>query len=222
MTRPLLDGRVALVAVLALGSCALVRPAPPLFPSSAAVERRDFEADALGRPPTGLESSGAWSVADSPGAVSGRQVVVHKSDAPSELRVKEDKSHAAAGEVSVRIVLGSAGAGIACDADDGATIMKIEPDARRVVLYRRQGASTRILAEAPAALEKSKWVRLGIACGPEATVGYLDGKRVVRAAAARGPVSIALYTDGGVIAQFDDLRYERAASKGEVVGTAKP
>jgi hypothetical protein len=181
-----------------------------LFPPSRAVEEIDFEADSLNQLPTGLEPSshGRWAVADSPTAVSGTQVVVRRGDAPSTLQVKEAIGSAAiGGEVSLRVLLGASGAGIACGTNhEGGYILKAEPAEGRVALYRG-GNGGALLAAEPAAVEKGKWLRLGILCETDRVIGYFDGKPVLERNEALERANLALYADPGVTAQFDDLRY---------------
>lgn len=184
--------------------------APPLFSAGEAVERIDFEEEAPGRPAGGFESrSGNWLVADSPTAASGFQVLAWHGEKAEKLAVKVGGgSRRIAGEVSLRVLLGASGAGIGCEADRGdGYLVKLEPAAHRLALYRRSGDSTTLLASAPTSREKGAWSRLGIACGPDLVVGYLDGKPVVETRGLLANARLALYADGGIVAHFDDLRY---------------
>ncbi|MGH7822121.1 MAG: hypothetical protein ACREQ9_20350 [Candidatus Binatia bacterium] len=206
-----MSARALPLALLATSfACSMMGPAPPLFPPSRSVESIDFEDDSLNQAPSGLETSGSgrWAVVDSPTAVSGTQVVVRRGDDPAMLGVREAKGTASVvGEVSLRVLLGASGAGIACDTDGNGYVFKAEPANRRVALYRKSNGAAELLAAEGAAVEKGKWLRLGILCAEDRIVGYLDGKPVLTKQAPLGRTNLALYADPGVTAHFDDVRY---------------
>jgi len=199
-------------ALLALSCTELssVSGAPALFATGDGVRRFDFEHDTLHEPPQGFEPRlGRWAVADSPTAFSGAQVLVGSGDDAGVLAVKEARgATAAAGEVAVRVFLGS-GAGLSCDdtSDAVAQILKLEPSERRIALYRKTGDSMKLVDEAPVDVAKGDWVRIGIRCESHRTIGYVDDKSVVRIAEGVGPFDLVLIVDAGVTAQFDDLAY---------------
>ena len=207
--------RAVLVCALALASsCALlspVTPVPMLFPEKASVEEFDFERDTLSQPPDGFESRhGRWSVADSPTSLSGTQVLVRGGEDAAVLAVKNsEQSRVTAGEVGVRVFLGSSGAGLGCAGAEGGDgyVVKLEPAAGRVVLYRKTGNSLAVAAETPLATPKGEWARLGIRCEANRVIGYVEGKPLLRDRSSVGSSSLALFTDAGVTAQFDDLKY---------------
>jgi hypothetical protein len=192
-----------------------VAVAPALFGTTHGIQRFDFEHDTLHEPPQGFEPRlGRWAVADSPTALSGAQVLVGAGGDAGLLAVKGAEGvTAAAGEVAVRVFLGSSGAGLSCDATSqaAAQVLKLEPDERRIALYRKTGDSMRLVDEAPVAAPKGEWVRIGIRCETHRTVGYVDEKSVVRIGEGLGPFDLALVTDASVIAQFDDFAF--SASK---------
>ena len=205
---------VFLAVALCSSSCTLVsslRGGPALFGGNVAVEALDFEQDPLHKPPEGFEPRGGrWSVADSPTAASGAQVVVESGDAAASLAVKKaEHSQAAAGEVAVRVLLGASGAGIGCEDENQGSgyVVKLEPSAQRIVLYRRAQDSMTPVATASAPIPKGEWVRLGIRCENKRVIGYLDGKPAVSDRASLGAVNLTLYSDPNVAAQFDDLKY---------------
>lgn len=182
-----------------------------MFSGSGNVQRIDFEDGALHEPPEGFETRlGRWSVADSPTAASGTQVLVRGGDGAAVLVLKDASGvAAAAGEVAIRVFLGTSGAGIWCDADQGNAgyLLKLEPDAQRIALYRKSGDSMTAVDQATVSAPKGEWTRLGILCENDRVIGYLDGKPAVM---NRGPMSafdLALYADPGVTAQFDDFKY---------------
>jgi hypothetical protein len=195
-----------------LAGCAWLAPTPPLFPPSQNVAQLDFEDAPLNEVPPGLKplAPGRWAVADSPQAVSGSQVLVWRGDEPSFLSVGEaPRANRIGAEVAVRVLLGPAGGGIACeDGGKGGVVLKAEPAKRRIALYRQEASGLVLLRAETAPIEKGKWVRLGLRCEPQRAIGYLDGKPVVRARVElAGGARLALYADPGVTAQFDDLRY---------------
>ena len=195
-------------------SCATLSPmtpAPALFPERAALVQIDFEQDTLSQPPDGFEPrSGNWTVADSPTSLSGTQVLVRGGDDAGVLAIKNsEEAHEAAGEVGVRVFLGSSGAGLGCDGRNGAPsyLLKLEPTAGRVALYEKSGDSLSMAAQTPLARPKGEWSRLGILCDAHQVVGYVDGKPLLRDRSNVGSFELALFTDPGVTAQFDDLKY---------------
>jgi hypothetical protein len=204
----------ASLALVAASSCAAVPSVggnPPLFSASGNVQKIDFEDGALHEPPEGFETRlGRWSVADSPTAASGTQVVVRGGDGTAVLVLKDAAGvAAAAGEVAIRVFLGASGAGIWCDADQGNAgyLLKLEPDAHRIALYRKAGDAMTAVDQATVSAPKGEWTRLGILCENGRVIGYLDGKPEVM---NRGPMSafdLALYADPGVTVQFDDFTY---------------
>src|SRR5262245_30482476 len=199
-------------ALLPLSCAALpsVSGGPPLFTAGDGVRRFDFEHDTLHEPPQGFEPRlGRWAVADSPTAFSGAQVLVGSGEDTGILAVKEAQGvTAAAGEVAVRVFLGS-GAGLSCDdtSDAVAQSLKAEPRERRIALYRKTGESMKLIDEAPVLAAKGDWVRIGIRCEGHRTIGYVDDKSVVRMEEGVGPFDLVLIVDAGVTAQFDDLAY---------------
>src|SRR6516225_2733632 len=140
-----------------------VTGAPALFTAGDGVRRFDFEHDTLHEPPQGFEPRlGRWAVADSPTAFSGAQVLVGSGDDAGVLAVKDARGvTAAAGEVAVRVFLGS-GAGLSCDdtSDAVAQILKLEPRERRIALYRKTGDSVKLVGEAPVDVAEGDWVRI--------------------------------------------------------------
>ncbi len=182
---------------------------PALFGNAADSQKFDFESDKPSEAPDGFETRlGHWSVADSPTAVSGHQVLVRHGDSAGLLEVKSTGgSQRIRGEVAVRIFLGSSGAGIGCEGGGaGGYFWKVEPNQGRVVLYRRAEDSLREVAKQAAPITKGSWTRLGILCEPDRVVGYLDGKPVASERASLGAIDLALYADPGVTAQFDELK----------------
>jgi hypothetical protein len=208
--------RASNLAVLVLGalpSCATLStlaPPPSLFPDPSAVEPFDFERDSLGQPPDGFEPHGQWAVVDSPAAVSGNQVVVCGGQAASTLNLKSpEPARAGAAEVALRILVGPSGAGLACSGgenDDG-IVLKAEPHASRVALYVRKSGALTVIDQTPVATPKGEWVQIGLRCEYAQAIGYVDGKPVLRSTSNVGAFNLALVSDAGVIAQFDDLRY---------------
>lgn len=199
-------------ALLALSCTELssVSGAPALFAAADGVRRFDFEHDTLDEPPQGFDPRlGRWAVADSPTAFSGAQVLVGSGEDAGVLAVKEARGvTAAAGEVAVRVLLGS-GAGLSCDdtSEAVAQILKLEPRERRIALYRKTGDSMKLVDEAPVDAAKGDWVRIGIRCESHRTIGYVDDRSVVRIAQGVGTFDLVLIVDAGVTAQFDDLAY---------------
>jgi hypothetical protein len=175
------------------------------------VKKVDFENDALAESPEGFETRlGRWSVADSPTAASGVQVLVRGGEGAGELILKDAEGvTAAGGEVAVRVFLGTPGAGIWCDGDRGQAgyLLKLEPDARRVALYRTSADSMTAVDQVAVAAPKGEWRRLGILCQSDRVIGYLDGEPAVRNQGPMPPFDLALYADPGVTAQFDDFKY---------------
>jgi hypothetical protein len=206
-----------LIVALALAmatSCAVLSPmapAPTLFPDKAPFLRFDFEQDALNQPPAGFEQrSGHWAVANSPTSLSGTQVLVRGGDDEAAIAIKEsENAHAGAGEVGVRVFLGASGAGLGCDGTEGSPsyLLKLEPSAGRVALYRKNGDSIAVAGQTPLARPKGEWARLGIRCDTNQVIGYVDGKPLLRDRANVGSFELALVADAGVTAQFDDLKY---------------
>jgi hypothetical protein len=203
-----------LLAALAAGplaACSFVGANTPLFPGKATVQRFDFEHDTLHQAPDGFDARlGQWSVAESPTATSGTQVLVNGGDSPAVLVVKDAAGvTGAAGEVEVRVFLGSSGAGLSCSGSGNGPghLLKIEPNAARMALYRKTDDSMKVVDETPAPIPKGEWARLGIRCEADRVVGYLDGKPLVRDRSVVGAIDLALYADAGVTAQFDDLTY---------------
>ena len=206
-----LPALLAVLAVSPLAACSVISSGTPLFPGKASVQRFDFEHDTLHQAPDGFGAAlGQWAVADSPTAASGTQVLVRGGQNPATLTVKEAAGvTSAAGEVAVRVFLGSPGAGLSCSgAGNGAGhFLKIEPGAARMALYRKTDDSMKVVDQTPALVPKGEWARLGIRCEADRVVGYLDGKPVVRDRTTVGAFDLALYADAGVTAQFDDLTY---------------
>jgi hypothetical protein len=203
-------GMAAFAAVASCGFLSTIGPAPALL-SDKAVERFDFEQDALSSTPQGFEPRrGRWAVVDSPTSLSGTQVLVRSGEAPALLAVKSaEQVRAAAGEVGVRVVLGSSGAGVGCQDERAGSghFLKVEPDAGRVALYRKNGESLALADEAPTSVPKGDWARIGILCDQNRVIGYVDGKPLLRDRATAGSFELALVADGGVTVQFDDLAY---------------
>ena len=203
------------VLVLAgVASCAKLAPiasVPTLFPDKASVAQFDFERDSLSQPPDGFETRhGHWSVADSPTSLSGTQVLVRGGEEAAMIAVKaSEQASAAAGEVGVRVFLGASGAGVGCSGADGAEsyVVKLEPTAGRVALYRKTGDSLAVAAQTPLPLPKGEWARLGIRCEGSRVTGYVDGKPLLRDRSTAGSFELGLFADPGVTAQFDDLKY---------------
>jgi len=197
------------------GGCATlapIAPSPTLFPDRAALVEFDFERDSLSQPPEGFETrSGHWAVVDSPTSLSGTQVLVRGGDdAGGVIAVKNsEEARAAAGEVGVRVFLGTSGAGLGCDGAKGGAsyLLKLEPTASRVALYKKSGDSLAMAAETPLVRAKGEWARLGILCDTNQVVGYVDGKPLLRDRTSVGSFELALFADPGVTAQFDDLKY---------------
>ena len=211
MHRLRIPALLAALAAVPLAACSLASSGTPLFPGTASVQRFDFEHDTLHQAPDGFDAGpGQWTVVDSPTATSGTQVLVRGGEDSAVLTVKDAAGvTSAAGEVAVRVFLGSSGAGLSCiGAGNGpGHFLKIEPGAARMALYRKTDDSMKVVDQTPAAVPKGEWARLGIRCEADRVVGYLDGKPVVRDRNAAGAFDLALYTDAGVTAQFDDLTY---------------
>jgi hypothetical protein len=218
MRRP--AGRVTTViaaslALAAASSCATlvssVERDPPLFSAGGNVQKVDFEDRALHQPPEGFETRlGRWSVADSPTAASGTQVLVSGGEGAAELVPKDAEGVVAAGgEVAVRVFLGTPGAGIWCDGDQGKVgyLLKLEPDARRIALYRKSADSMTTVDQAAVSAPKGEWTRLGLLCQNDRVIGYIDGKPTVKNRGPVPPFDLALYADPGVTVQFDDFNY---------------
>ena len=201
------------VAAAQLTSCATfssITGAATIFPTKATVQKFDFEHDVLNEPPDGFDTRlGRWAVADSPNAASGTQVLVRGGENAALLAVKEaEGARSAAGEVAVRVFLGTSGAGLSCDRPgEPGHLLKVEPDSGRVGLYRKAEDSLQLVDEAKAKLIKGEWAHLGIRCEDDRVVGYLEGKPVVRDRASANALDLALYADPGVTAQFDDFSY---------------
>lgn len=200
------------VVTLGFTACAVatrVAGAPPLFSSKVTPQMFDFEQDALHQPPEGFEArSGRWVVEDSPTAASGTQVLVRGGDDAAVLAVKNaEHVHAAAGEAATRVFLGGSGAGLFCYAKDGGYLVKLEPNAGRLALYRTSGDSLTLVDQSPVSAPKGDWVRVGIRCEGDRVLGYVNGKLAVKQRAEIGEFDLALYTDPGVTAQFDDVTY---------------
>lgn len=204
---------VAASAILALSGTACLWPMtmPALFLPGQALEQIDFEGDAVSRSPGGFEaSSDGWTVADSPTAASGSQVLVRSGATSSELRIaKAIGARSLGGEVSVRVFLGSAGAGFACRVGKTESyLVLLEPEAPRVVLYRQAGETRTLLTSRSVGESKGRWARLGIRCEPSRVAAYIDGEPMAQTRTPSGAaIDLALYVEGGVVAQFDDLRY---------------
>jgi hypothetical protein len=195
-----------------LAGCGVVSSlgsAPALFPKNFVAEHFDFEDVDPSGLPNGFERlSGSWAVADSPNAASGQQLVSQKSDKAGMMTVQGGgASPEVRGEVAVRVVLGPAGAGIGCG--DGAResfAAILEPEKRRIALYRRDGGKGDLLGEAPAdAIVKGKWARVGILCRSGLVAAYLGGKPVVSKSTDVADGRVLLVAEEGVTAQFDDL-----------------
>jgi hypothetical protein len=204
---------VAVAIAMSSGCTALapIAPSPTLFPERTSLVQFDFERDSLSQPPEGFETrSGHWAVVDSPTSLSGTQVLVRGGDDAAVIAVKNsEEAHTAAGEVGVRVVLGASGAGLGCDGSKGGSsyLVKLEPTEGRVALYKKSGDSLAMAAQAPLARAKGEWSRLGILCETNQVVGYVDGKPLLRDRTDVGSFELALFTDPGVTAQFDDLKY---------------
>jgi hypothetical protein len=204
----------ASLALVAVGSCAVVPSevkTPLLFPAGDDVKKIDFEHGALNASPEGFETRlGRWSVADSPTAASGAQVLVRDGKSAGELILKDAEGvTAAGGEVAVRVFLGAPGAGIWCDADRGKAgyLLKLEPDARRIALYQTSADSMTAVGQVAVDVPKGEWSRLGLLCERDRVIGYVDGKPAVENRGSMPPFDLALYADPGVTAQFDDFEY---------------
>ena len=61
--------------------------------------------------------------------------------------------------------------------------------------------------QAPVSAPKGEWTRVGIRCEGDRVFGYLNGKVAVKQRAEIREFDLALYTDPGVTAQFDDVAY---------------
>ncbi len=200
----------AAALLLASGCRALggLGPAPQL-PSEADLVKVDFENDSMAKPPEGFEAkAGNWNVVDSPNATSGTQVLVRDGDAAGTIVVKNAEAvRTAAGEVSVRLFVGSAGAGIACEGRDGGSgyALKVEP--KGVALYKTSGDALTAVARADNPALKGAWARIGLRCDSSGATAYVDGKPKLRDRSALGAFDLALSSDAGVTAQFDDLAY---------------
>lgn len=187
-----------------------VGPTPQLF-SGANVAKVDFESDSLNQPPDGFETRlGQWAVVDSPTATSGTQVVARAGDGPASLALKNAEAVRSAGaEVSVRIFLGAAGAGLVCEGKEGGAgyTLKLEPNTGRVALYRKTGEAQVLVGQARVGTRKGAWARLGLRCEPNRVTAYVDGKATLRDRGAMGAFDLGLCADAGVTAQFDDVAY---------------
>lgn len=199
---------------LALGGCSLLTSltsAPALFSGAQTVEQVDFEESAPGRVPPALDARpGDWAVADSPTARSGNQVLVRRGARVTDAVVKASEgAREVAGEVALRVLVGSSGAGIGCrGVDKGAWIVQLDPAAEKVELCRRSADALSVVDSASASLAKGEWTSVGIACRRGEVIAYLKGKPVIRRSAPLGSaIELLLYADAGVVAQFDDLRY---------------
>jgi hypothetical protein len=197
-----------------LSACAIatrVSGTPPLFSSKVTPQMFDFEHDALHQPPEGFESrSGRWVVEDSPTAASGTQVLVRGGDDAGVLAVKNAEGvNAAAGEAAMRVFLGGSGAGLYCYGKNGGNgyLVKLEPNAGRLALYRRNGDSLNLVEHAAVSAPKGEWVRVGIRCERDRVFGYVNGKVAIKQRAEIREFDLALYADPGVTAQFDDVAY---------------
>jgi hypothetical protein len=206
------------LAVLALGlllpSCAALStlaPPPSLFPDRSEAERFDFERDSIGQPPEGFEApQGHWAVVDSPTAASGNQVLVRGGQTASRLALKRSEpARAGSAEVTLRILLGSSGAGLACDGGDGGSsfVLEVEPHASRVALYGGKNGALTVVGQALSATPKGEWLRIGLRCDDAQVIGYVGGKPVLRSRSDLGAFDLALFSDAGVTAQFDDFEY---------------
>jgi len=205
------------LAVLALGllpCCATLSalaPPPPLFPDPSSVEALDFERDSLGRPPDGFGmAQGYWAVVDSPVAVSGTQVLVCDGQAASMLALRDSEPAREVGaEVTLRVLLGPSGAGLACNdgQGDNGVLLKVEPHASRVALYVRKSDALTLVDQTAAAASKGEWVQIGLRCEDGQSIGYVGGKPVLRSTSDLGAFTLALFSDAGVTAQFDDLKF---------------
>ena len=202
------------LALFFCGACATlpsISTTPVLFSDAASTERFDFEQNAISQSPDGFEArSGHWAVVDSPSAVSGTQVLVPTGDGEARLAVKGAEAvRDAAAEVSVRVLVGSSGAGLECAAPGGGSgyVLKAEPSTARIALYRTTATGLTMLAEHALSTPKGEWVRLGMRCDASRVVAYVDGKPVLKDGSDLGAFELALCVDGGVVAQFDDFRY---------------
>lgn len=188
----------------------VVGPAPQLY-SGAGVAKVDFESDALSQPPEGFDARlGQWRVVDSPTATSGTQVVVRGGESAASLALKNAVAvRSAAGEVSVRIFLGAKGAGLECGARQGGSgyLLKLEPDTRRIALYRKTGEAQLLVGQAAIDTPKGAWLRIGLRCDNRQVTAYVDGKPKLRDRSGVGTFDLGLCADPGVTAQFDDLAY---------------
>jgi len=209
-----MNALLSFLVIAVASSCAALSPmtpAPALFPDRTPLVQFDFEQDTLSQPPDGFETrSGHWSVADSPTSLSGTQVLVRGGDEAGVIAIKNsEEAHAAAGEVGVRVFLGASGAGLGCDASNGGPsyLLKLEPSAGRVALYEKSGDSLSMAAQTPLSRPKGEWARLGILCEAHQVIGYVDGKPLLHDRSNVGTFELALFTDAGVTAQFDDLKY---------------
>lgn len=204
---------IAWCFALPLAGCttlAASRISGPLFSESSGGERLDFENQPLGRAPSGFVSGPTnWSVADSPTAASGEQVLVHTGEEASAIQVEGGRgAKELRAEAAVRVFVGKAGAGVACAAEDeSGYLVRFEPEAKRVALYDRSGEDFALVGERALDASKGKWVRLGIRCGRGQVVGYLDGEVMASRRTEEAPSAIELHADAAVTAQFDDLRY---------------
>ena len=214
MREPRVLGLALFFSVAIGGGCAKLAPiaAPPsLFPERASLVEFDFERDSLSQAPEGFEArSGRWAVVDSPTSLSGTQVLVRGGDDSGVIAVKDsEQARAGAGEVGVRVILGTSGAGLGCDDTKGGPsyVVKLEPTSGRVALYKKNGDSFAMAAETPLARAKGEWARLGISCDANQVVGYVEGKPLLRDRTSVGSFELALVADPGVTAQFDDLKY---------------
>jgi len=207
-------GVIAAFVIAIGGGCAKlapIAPSPTLFPDRASLVEFDFERDSLSQTPEGFETrSGHWAVVDSPTSLSGTQVLVRGGDDSGVIAVKDsEEARTGAGEVGVRVILGTSGAGLGCDGAKGepSYLVKLEPSSGRVALYKKTGDSLAMAAETPLARAKGEWARLGISCDANQVVGYVEGKPLLRDRASVGAFELALFADPGVTAQFDDLKY---------------
>jgi hypothetical protein len=202
---------LALATVSACTVVSKVSGTPPLFANKAAVHMFDFEQDVLHQPPGGFDSRfGRWTVEDSPTAVSGTQVLVRGGDDAAVLALKNAEGvDAGAAEAAMRIFLGGSGAGLSCSGKDGGPgyLVKIEPNVGRLALYRKAGDALELVDEAQVQAQKGEWARIGIRCDADRVIGYFNGKPTVKHRAEMHAFELALYTDPGVTAQFDDVTY---------------
>lgn len=202
---------LALAVCSACATLPSISTSPSLFSDPSSVEQFDFEQNAISQSPDGFEPrSGRWAVVDSPTAVSGTQVLVPTGDGNARLAVKSaEPVREAAAEVSVRVLVGSSGAGLSCAPPDGGSgdVLQVEPSTGRIALYRTTAAGRTMIGEHSLSTPKGEWIRLGLRCDASHVVAYVDGKPVLNDGSDLGAFEVALFVDSGVVAQFDDLRY---------------